>query len=136
LRRNGAQHRIDTDLWLCVLDVAALRGWIPLVTPADQPNGRSYARPVGMTISAEDARNLAQSIQAELPSIHDKQQPLGNHAFGEEHTESLLTRRAKGEDVSEDDVRAARELLSGSPKREAEQLTAFLLGGGFSIATG
>ena len=134
MRRNGAQHRIDTDLWLCVLDVAALRGWIPLVTPADQPNGRSYARPVGMTISAEDAHNLAQSIQAELPSIHDKQLPLGNHAFGEEHTESLLSRRSRGEDVSDDDVRAARELLSGSPKRDAQELARFLLGGAFTIA--
>lgn len=130
MRRNGAQHRIDTDLWLCVLDVAAQRGW----TPADQPPGRSYARPIGMTISAEDARNLAESIQAELPSIQDRQLPLGNHAFGEEHTESLLSRRSKGQDVRDDDVRAARELLSGSPKRDAELLTAFLLGGGFTVA--
>lgn len=117
-----------------MLDVAALRGWIPLVTPSDQPAGRSYARPVGMTISAEDAHNLAQSIRAELPSIHDEELPLGDHAFGEEHTESLLSRRAQGEDVRDDDVRAAREILSGSPKRDAQELTKFLLGGAFTVA--
>lgn len=91
---------------------------------------------MGVTICAEDARSLAASIEAELPGIREEQLPLGDHAFGEEHTEALLMRRAQGKTVLADDVRAARELLSGPPKRDVEKLTGFLQGGEFSVHAG
>jgi len=134
LRRRDVEHRIDTDVWLCVLDLAAARGWVPLETQRDeQHDSVSYPRPAGMTISAEDAQNLAQSIEAELPTIHDEQLPLGDHAFGEDHTQALLSRRAEGIAVLDDDVRAAREILSGAPKQDAQGLAQWLRGGAFSI---
>jgi len=86
LRRGNAEHRIDNDLWLCVLDLAIARGW----TPLEAARAVAFARPVGMTVSADDARNLAKSIEADLPEVSDKQVALGDHAFGEEHTEALL----------------------------------------------
>lgn len=116
-----------------MLDLAAAQGWIPLEQQPDRTSAFSYARPAGMQISAEDARNLARAIEAKLPTILDQQLPLTDRAFGEEHTEGLLSRRAAGQDVDDDDVCAARELLSGSPKRDAEQLAGFLRRGAFSI---
>ena len=132
LRRGNSEHRVDNDLWLCVLDVATVRGW----TPGEQPQAMAYARPVGMTVSALDARKLAESIEADLPTVSDEQVDLGDHAFGEEHTEDLLSRRAQGRPVGDEEVRAARELLSGAPKRDAEKLTVFMKGGAFSIDVG
>lgn len=117
-------HRVDCDLWLCVLDLAAVRGWGP--DPA-------YARPEGLELSAEDARELARSIEALLPSIPEKQLPLSNQPFGAEHTESLLMRRAAGDALALEDATAATELLSGSPKSDAQRLARFLRAGPVSI---
>lgn len=108
-----------------MLDLAAAGGWTPAL--------RTYARPAGATISGEDAENLARCIEAGLPSVDDKQLPLGDHAFGEDHTEALLSRRVEGHEVDDDDVRAAREILSGAPKQDAERLATFLKGGAFSV---
>ena len=116
-----------------MLDLAAAQGWIPLEKQPGKKPAVSYARPAGMQITAEDAQNLAQAIEAKLPTILDEQLPLTDRAFGEEHTETLLSRRAAGQTVDDDDVCAARELLSGSPKQDARQLATFLRGGAFSI---
>ena len=59
--------------------------------------------------------------------------PLGDHAFGIEHTEKLLDLRARHEDVGEQDVQAAREILSGEPKSDAGRLSEFMKMGAFSF---
>lgn len=120
-------HRVDCDLWLCVLDLVAVRGWGP--APA-------YARPDGLELSGEDARELARSIEELLPSIPEKQLPLSNQPFGAEHTESLLTRRAAGDQLALEDATAATELLSGSPRGDAQRLARFLRSGAVSISAG
>jgi hypothetical protein len=116
-----------------VLDCAARSGWTPIATPADRARGPSYARPAGLEVCAEDATNLARSLSAVLPKIQDEPLALGGHAFGEKHTEDLLARRARGEDLRDEDVRAALELMSGPPKRDAERLARFLAGGAFTV---
>ena len=133
LRRGATRHPVDMDLWLCALDLAALRGWNPLGTRVPRASVTTFTRPAGSSIAAEDALAIASGLEAELPAIDDSEQPLGDHPFGEEHTEALLRRRGDGGPVSEEDVRAAREILSGAPKREAKALVAFLRGGAFSV---
>ncbi len=134
LRRGAAQHRVDTDLWLCVLDLAAVGGWTPPETqPPEQPASSAYARPAGLKITTEEARGLAQSIEALLPMISEQELPLSNHPFGEEHTEDLLSRRAAGEKLAVEDASAAHELLSGPPKKKIESLATFLKAGPVSI---
>lgn len=111
-----------------------MHGWVPLGTRhSEAPSVTTYTHPAGATFAAEDALTIASSLEAELPAIDDEEQPLGDHPFGEEHTETLLTRRGVGQAIADDDVRAARELLSGAPKRDALELAAFLKGGAFSI---
>ena len=69
-----------------------------------------------------------------MPSIPEEQLPLSNQPFGAEHTESLLTRRAAGDALSLKDATAATELLSGSPKGDAQRLARFLRQGPVSIS--
>jgi len=127
-------HRVDTDLWLGALDLAAVGGWTP---PRAQPTellaSQAYARPAGLKISAEAAQGLADSIESALPTISDQELPLSDHPFGDEHTEDLLSRRAAGEELSMEDATAARELLSGPPKMEVARLAAFLRVGSASV---
>jgi hypothetical protein len=127
LTKDSVHLRVDCDLWLCVLDLAAVRGWGP--PPV-------YARPNGLELSREDASRLARSIETLLPSIPEEQIPLSDQPFGAEHTEALLSRRAAGETLALEDATAATELLSGSPKREAERLARFLKTGAVSIKAG
>jgi hypothetical protein len=135
LRRGESEHLTDADVWLCILDIAAYRGWKPLADPRESPpDSGSYTRPKGLTIASEDAQSLAQSIGAELPEISDDEVPLTDQPFGEDYTDSLLSRRVDGQVVRAEEVQGAREILSGRPKREAERLAVFLEGGAFSVA--
>ena len=134
LRRGAAQHRVDTDLWLGVLDLAAVGGWTPPETrPPEPPASSAFARPAGLKITTDEAQGLAQSIEALLPTISDAELPFSNHPFDEEHTEDLLSRRAAGEKLTMEDASAAQELLSGSPKKEVERLATFLKAGSVSF---
>ena len=134
LRRGETEHLTDADTWLCTLDIAAFHGWTPPKDAVHAPPGTgSYVRPAGLRVSTDDAQNLAQSLGAELPEISDQELPLTNQPFGEEHTQSLLARRVDGKSVGDDDIQAARELLSGSPKRDAVRLADFLKGGAFTV---
>jgi len=137
LHRGAAQHRVDTDLWLCVLDLVAVGGWSP---PApgipERTVGDAFARPAGLQIEAPEAQELAGFIEALLPTISEEELPLSNHPFGEEHTEDLLSRRAAGERLALEDASAAQELLSGAPKKEVQLLMEFLKAGSVSIEAG
>lgn len=134
LSRRNAEFRIDSEVWLCSLNLAASQGWIPAqIHRVDPDSAVSYARPMGMDISDEDATNLAQALEAELPSIDEEQQEFTGHEFGEEHTETLLALRVEGQRIAEEDVIASRELLSGGAKRHAERLASFFRGGAFAV---
>jgi hypothetical protein len=125
---------VDTDLWLCVLDLAAVRGWSPPRADSQERSaGTAFTNPAGLQIDAPRAQELAGFIEALLPTISEKELPLSNHPFGEEHTEALLKRRAAGEELTADDASAAQELLSGAPKKEVELLAKFLKAGSVSI---
>jgi len=128
---------VDTDLWLCVLDLVAVGGWSPpSARPQERPASTAFAHPAGLQIDTPEAQELAGFIEALLPSISEKELPLSNPPFGEEHTESLLTRRSAGEQLTPKDASAAQELLSGPPKKEVELLAEFLKAGPVSIEAG
>lgn len=136
-KRGDEELLVDTVIWLCALDLAALQGWIPSaeLEPED-PAAPTYVAPAGMTISTSDALNLAQSIEAELPRISEQHVPHTNHPFGEQHTQDLLFRRLEKQSVLERDVLAVREILSGRPRRSAVELGQFLAGGMFQVLPG
>jgi hypothetical protein len=134
LLRGNDQFRVATDLWLAVLDLAAVSEWTPPESEsADQPASAAYARPHGLEIPEEDAVELARVIEALLPAISEEELPFTNSPFGEAHTEDLLARRAEGEKLPLEDAATAQELLSGPPKKEVELLVEFLKGGALSI---
>ena len=136
LRRGEEQYRVATDLWLSVLDLAAVGGWTPPADPQpdpEQPVSSAFARPHGLTIATADALVLARSIEALLPAISEEELPFTNSPFGEEHTEDLLARRAAGEKLALEDASTAQELLSGPPKKEVERLATFLKAGSVAI---
>lgn len=132
--RGEEELHVDTVVWLCVLDLAALQGWVPTaeLEPED-PDMPTYVNPVGMTISDSDARNIAQVIEAELPRISEQHLPYQDHPFGEDHTQDLLFMRLDGQVVQERDVQGAREILSGRPRRSMASLGEFLSGGAFRV---
>jgi len=134
LIRDKEQHRVATDLWLCVLDLAAVGEWTPPESgDPELPSSAAYARPHGLEISEEEARKLAKILDSLLPAISEEELPLSNSPFGEAHTEELLARRAAGEKLALEDSATAQELLSGPPKKEVELLAEFLKGGAVSI---
>jgi hypothetical protein len=134
LRRGAEQHRVETDLWLSVLDLVAVGGWTPpLSEPAAKSASSAYSHPHGLEIARADAKNLGQSIGALLTTISEDQLPPSNSPFGEQHTEALLTRRAAGEKLALEDASTAQEFLSGTSKREVERLATFLMAGPVSI---
>ena len=134
LSRRNAELRIDSEVWLCSLNLAASQGWVPAQAHRVGLEGAiSYARPMGMDISNEDAANLAQALEAELQTIEEEQLEFSGYEFGEEHTETLLALRVEGQRIAEEDVIAARELLSGNAKRHAERLLNFFRGGAFAV---
>jgi hypothetical protein len=135
-QRAEEEMHVDTVIWLCVLDLAALQGWVPTaeLEPED-PDQPTYVSPVGMTISANDAHNIGQSIEAELPRISEAHLAYQDHPFGEDHTQDLLFRRLDNQIVQERDILAAREILSGRPRRSAAVLSEFLMGGAFRVVS-
>jgi hypothetical protein len=126
LHRKGEEHTFETDLWLAVLDLVAVAGWSP-------PEPEAFAHPAGLELSAEDAADLASSIDSLLPTISDEELPLSDYPSGVLHTESVLARRAAGEKLELEDSAAAQELLSGPVKGEVERLMTFLKGGSATI---
>lgn len=134
LRRGDNEHLAGAEVWLCALDLAAFHGWTPAADTRDAPEGfGSYTRPQGLTIVESDALSLAQSIDAELAELSDDEILLTDQAFGEEHTEELLSRRLSGGAVRPDEVEAARAILCGPLKRDAARLAEFLRGGAFTV---
>jgi hypothetical protein len=129
-RRGGEEMRVDPDLWLCVLDLALAHGWRP---GGVDPPEHSYVAPRGQVVDAADAVELARSVERALPTVSDEQEPLTDCPFGEEATLDRIANARQGAPPGDDDVVAARELLSGSPKAEAWQLARFLQGGAFTI---
>ena len=132
--RGSEQQRVETDLWLSVLDLVAVSGWTPPHSePPAEPSPAAYARPHGLEINEEDAKGLARAIEAVLPAISDEELAPTNGSFGEDHTESLLARRTEGERLALEDASSAQEFLSGPAKQEVERLASFLKAGPVSI---
>ena len=129
---------VDTDLWLCVLDIALLQGWRPRGTKGPDAALRrssthprrweplAYFLPYGQTIDAADAREIARCSSAALPDVPDTEVPMQGMAFGEENTLSLLRLAAAREPIPRPNTVAAFEILSGRPKQEAQALIRFL----------
>lgn len=136
---DGETFRLATDLWWCVLDLAAVSGWTP-AAPGDEEQaeevGRAYVRPEGLTLTPAVATSLARSLENLLPTIPDQELPFSNSPFGEFHTEDLLTRRVAGEQLAPEDAYTAQELLSGEPKRDVARLATFLRAGEVTIEAG
>ena len=133
-RRGETEHLTDSDVWLSVLSLAAFHGWTPLADTRQLPSDAgSYARPRGLTIASEDAQSIAEAIENELSELSDDELEVSDNPFGEAHTDSLLARRIDGDDIYDDEVQAAREILSGPAKGDAERLAVFLSDGSFSV---
>ena len=144
-RPDGAHLLVDSDLWIAVLDLAVLHGWRPRGTrDPDAALCRasehemaweplSYFLPRGQSIEAADARALASSCARGLSLVPEREVPLGGADFGEAHTLSLLRLAAASDELPPDGSRAAVEILSGAPKKEAESLLRFLKDGHVTI---
>ncbi len=139
VRSDGQTLRVDTDLWLCALDLAAVSGWKPLGTVArparETAKGDRFAyyRADGRQVAPRDAIELAQCLNVALERVSDSVVPLRGQTFGEEHTFGLLAQAATGDAPPPEKAIAAAELLSGSPKQDARALIDFLRGGAVSI---
>ena len=59
LFRDDVELRIDTDVWLCLLNLALLQGWAPPVGPDAPEPGRGEVAPLSGTAGA--ARPLSRS---------------------------------------------------------------------------
>ena len=136
---------VDTDLWLCLLDVAVLACWRPLgtkdpdaalcraLTHSMQWEALAYFLPCGQSIDGEDAREIARCSASALASVSNTEVPLQGRTFGEENTLSLLRLAAARDDIPQANTEAALEILSGPPKVEARALIRFLQGGHVTI---
>ncbi len=134
LVRGNDQLRLATDMWLSVLDLAAVGGWVPPEAgPNEEPSASAFARPAGLKISEEVAKDLAKTIEQLIPSISESELPYSNSPFGEHHTEDLLSRRAEGERLALEDAATAQEILSGPTKSDVAHLAAFLKAGGLDV---
>ena len=133
-RRGEADQTVDADVWLSLLSLAAFHGWTPLADTRElPPDAGSYARPAGLTIASDDAQQVAELTESEIVDLAEEEVELSDNPFGEVHTDALLARRIDGDEVDEDEVQAAREVLSGPTKLAAEELVEFLRGGSFSV---
>ncbi|MEM7310486.1 MAG: hypothetical protein AAF682_27670 [Planctomycetota bacterium] len=143
LRSSSGSVRVDLDLWLGILDLAATHGWRPRMTSDPDPSLQlkfqqggttlwtpsAYFLPCGQRIGPTDARALAEGAKTGLARASAQELPLTGERFGEEHTQSLIERAAKERPMLPEDARAAFEVLSGEPAREASGLLKFLRGG-------
>ncbi len=136
---------VDTDLWLCLLDVSVLAGWRPLGTKDPdaalcrasthpmQWEALAYFLPCGQSIDGKDAREIARCSAAALAGVSITEVPLQGKTFGEENTFSLLRLAASRDEIPRANTEAALEILSGPPKIEAQALIRFLQGGHVTI---
>ena len=136
---------VDTDLWLCLLDVAVLAGWRPLGTKDPDAalcrasahaipwDALAYFLPVGQRIDGRDAREFARCSSAAVAGVSNTEVPLQGKTFGEENTLSLLRLAAARDDIPLANTEAALEILSGPPKIEAQALIRFFQGGHITI---
>lgn len=132
---------VDSDLWLCLLDVAVLAGWRPLGTKEPDAalcraskhpmewDSMTYFLPCGQRIDGKDARELAQCSSNALTEVSNSEVPLQGKTFGDENTLSLLRLAADRQGIPRANTEAALEILSGAPKLEAQALIRFLQGG-------
>ena len=136
-REDGHELQVDTDLWICCLDLAARSGWMPMGTINALAEATwdplSYVEPAGQTISREDALALSKGLTTALDAVPDSEVPMQDKPFGSEVTAALLAEVARGEAVPADDMPAAAEILSGEPKTDARNLVEFLQGGALTL---
>ena len=144
-REDGETLSFDSDLWLCVLDLALIGGWRPEGTMSpDEELERSandgmrwqplaYFLPRGQRIDRRDAREIARCSNAALADVPDQELTLRGRSFGRRNTLRSIRRAAEGTPVYPESAEAAVELLSGSPKVEAQALIAFLRKGVVTI---
>ena len=144
-RSDGAKTLVDADLWIAILDLGLVHGWRPRGTKDPDADLRrasnaagawqplAYYLPVGQSIDAADARELAKSCKEGLTDVSETEVPFTGGAFGEEHTLTLLQRAAAREELPPHGAQAALEVLSGSPKKEASALLSFLSLGHLTI---
>ncbi len=138
LTSGGEIYTVETDVWLAVLDLALVSGWMPPEgsVPEEPAEGGTFERPAGLELTAEDAEALSKVVLGLVPLISEEELRISSNAFGENHTRDLLERRAGGESLPNEEAIASHELLSGPPKREVERLGEFLATGAISIEAG
>ncbi len=135
-RANGGSIKVDADLWLGALDLAATGGWRPRGT--QPPHGQdtdpfAYYVPDARRVLGDDAAELAKYLDLALADVSDAEVPLGGGEFGDEWTHELLAKAARGQALGSEHATTAKEILSGAPKADARQLVEFLRGGEFAI---
>lgn len=144
----GLKLRVDTDLWLCALDLAIFSGWKPDGVP-QPPNDvwklnaatgewdpLSYGEPCGQHIGERDANDLARTLTDGLTMVPDAEVPMRGKAFGEENTRGLIGKAHDGRSIKCPKLPAAAEILSGSHKADARALVDFMARGPFTIHAG
>ena len=136
---------VDTDLWLCLLDIAVLAGWRPLGTKDPdaalcrasthtmQWDALVYFLPCGQRIDGKDAREFARCSAVALAGVSNTEVPLQGKTFGEENTLSLLRLASARDGIPRANTEAALEILSGRPKIQAQALIRFFQGGHVTI---
>ena len=93
----------------------------------------AYFLPRGQRIGHRDAREIARCASASLTDVPDRELALHGRPFGRHNTLRSIQKAAGGSPVDPEKVEAAVELLSGSPKAEAEALIEFLRKGVVTI---
>lgn len=93
----------------------------------------AYFLPRGQRIDRRDAREIARCSNAALVDVPDRQLALQDKSFGRHNTLRSIQKAAKGTPVPPENAEAAVELVSGSPKVEAQALIAFLRKGVVTI---
>ena len=131
-RHDGDSLSVDSDVWLCALDLALRSGWVPAGVEAG-PDSLSYLPPVGQHIQQEDATALASCLGTALGGVPDSVVPMMGKEFGTENTLAMLRLAYDGGQIPAEDLPAAAEILSGPPKGEAVELARFIAGGSFQL---
>ena len=128
-------------MWLCSLDLALLLGWRPKgTTHPDELLERSAATEMrwepaayflarGQLIQGIDARELGRCLELALAQVQDDEIPLSDGAFGRLNTLHSLQLAMGGDTVPGRNSEVAFQLLSGTEKQAAVELSSFLLRG-------
>ncbi len=131
-RDDGDSLNVDSDVWLCALDLALRSGWVPEgVESGDDALG--YVAPSGQRIREGDASAFAAYLSSALATVPDSEVPMMGKAFGTENTLAMLRVVREGGNIPSEDLPAAAEILSGPPKGEASELASFLSGGAVTL---